>query len=332
MDLQRIDPADLDPVSADEAAAVTRAHLAAEVPEAVPPSGEGLLLQARHGHDGYPVSGLWLVRDDHGAIIGHGLLEESRWDNPQLALVLCWVSPEARGAGVGTALLAAQVDRAHELGRSSLLTFTTSDGYAAGFLAAHGFQVGQRTAQRRLCPPRLDYAAVERFAAEAAERAHDYELVFLDGPAPEELLPGLTGLFEAINDAPTDDIDVEPDSFPVERVRRYDAAMTQRRQHVYRILARHRRTGDWAGHTILCVDGTRPGYAVQEDTSVVGAHRGHRLGMLLKASMLLWLRDAEPDLTAIDTWNAVTNEHMIAINEALGCEVTQLGVAMQRSL
>ena len=108
--------------------------------------------------------------------------------------------------------------------------------------------------------------------------------------------------------------------------------MQKRRQQVYRLMARHRRTGEWAGHTILCVDGTRPGYAVQEDTSVVRDHRGHRLGMLLKASMLLWMRETHPELTTIDTWNATSNSHMIAVNEALGCEVSQLGVAMQRTL
>ncbi len=65
---------------------------------------------------------------------------------------------------------------------------------------------------------------------------------------------------------------------------------------------------------------------------MVAAHRGHRLGMWLKASMLLWMRDLRPELTTIDTWNATSNTHMIAVNEALGCEVSQLGVAMQRTL
>ena len=123
----------------------------------------------------------------------------------------------------------------------------------------------------------------------------DYELVRLDGAAPDEWLGELVDLFEAINDAPTDAMEVEPDSFPVERIRRYESAMAHRRQHLYRLMARHKETGAWAGHTIVCVDEHCPGFAMQEDTSVVSAHRGHRLGMLLKATMLLWLRDAQPD-------------------------------------
>jgi hypothetical protein len=53
-------------------------------------------------------------------------------------------------------------------------------------------------------------------------------------------------------------------------------------------------------------------------TAVVRAHRGHRLGLLIKLAMLEWLAEAEPEQRWILTGNAETNEHMIAINEALG--------------
>lgn len=329
---ERIDVADLDPATAEEMAEVSRAGLAIDMPSAVPMTGEGLLLQARHGFDDHPCEGLWVARTDEGRVAGHSSLEVSHWDNPDLAMVFCSVHPMARGSGVGTQLLEGQVSAARDLRRSSLLTFSSEYSYPTGFLEAHGFAAGQLTAQRRLHPRHLDYAHVEELANRAGRRAAEYELIQLDGPASEEMLPGLTALFEAINDAPNDGIDREPDTFPVERARRYDAAMAARRQHVYRLLACHRRTGEWAGHTILCVDETRPGYAVQEDTSVLMSHRGHRLGMWLKASMLLWMHDLRPELTAIDTWNARTNTHMIAVNDALGCEVSALGVALQRTI
>jgi RimJ/RimL family protein N-acetyltransferase len=54
---------------------------------------------------------------------------------------------------------------------------------------------------------------------------------------------------------------------------------------------------------------------------VTRPHRGHRLGLLVKTAMLQWLAEAEPQLERIITWNAVANEHMIGINEALGYEV-----------
>ena len=101
------------------------------------------------------------------------------------------------------------------------------------------------------------------------------------------------------------------------------------RGRVYRLLARRREDGAWAGHTVVCVDRHRPGVAFQEDTTVVSGHRGHRLGIRLKTAMLKWLRDAEPGLTTIDTWNAVSNRHMIAVNDAIGCQVVNHGIVWQ---
>ena len=65
-----------------------------------------------------------------------------------------------------------------------------------------------------------------------------------------------------------------------------------------------------------------PSIANQEDTSVVRAHRGSRLGLLMKCDMVRWLRAERPDVGATQTWNAVDNTHMIAVNDALGCRVT----------
>jgi hypothetical protein len=65
---------------------------------------------------------------------------------------------------------------------------------------------------------------------------------------------------------------------------------------------------------------------------VVAAHRGHRLGLLLKVAMNLWLRDAQPQLTEISTWNAESNDHMIAVNEAIGYRVLGRQLEFQKSL
>jgi RimJ/RimL family protein N-acetyltransferase len=62
----------------------------------------------------------------------------------------------------------------------------------------------------------------------------------------------------------------------------------------------------------------------------VRSHRGHRLGLLLKSDMMRWLGEAEPQLRTIDTWNAESNDHMIAINERLGYRVMGRGIAYQR--
>jgi hypothetical protein len=52
---------------------------------------------------------------------------------------------------------------------------------------------------------------------------------------------------------------------------------------------------------------------------VLAAHRGHRLGLLVKLAMLDFIAEQEPQVTVIDTWNATSNAPMIAVNDALGC-------------
>ena len=73
--------------------------------------------------------------------------------------------------------------------------------------------------------------------------------------------------------------------------------------------------------TSVTVDGETPTVGHQLDTSVVRAHRGHRLGLLLKADMVRWLTEAEPQLETVDTFNAESNDHMVAVNERLGYRV-----------
>jgi RimJ/RimL family protein N-acetyltransferase len=133
----------------------------------------------------------------------------------------------------------------------------------------------------------------------------------------------------AINDAPTDDIDWEDEVFSPERLRDFERSLAEHGRRVYRLAARHRATGDLAGQTIVAVDTELPWLGHQLDTSVLREHRGHRLGLLLKGTMLHWLAEEEPQLLEIDTWNAASNDHMIAVNEALGYRVVGTATGFQ---
>lgn len=139
-------------------------------------------------------------------------------------------------------------------------------------------------------------------------------------------------LTEAINDAPTDDLDVEDEVFSPERIRTFEAAQQASSRRLYRLLARERSTGVPAGQTVVAVDSERPWFGSQYDTSVRRSHRGHRLGLLLKIGMLRWLGADEPQLRRLDTWNAASNTHMIGVNDVLGYRVVANGVTWQRHL
>jgi len=99
-----------------------------------------------------------------------------------------------------------------------------------------------------------------------------------------------------------------------------------------RVLLRHKETGALGGHTVIAVESQRPEVGDQHDTAVAAAHRGHRLGLLLKAGMLLWLAEEEPQLATVDTWNAESNGPMVAVNERLGYRVLGRALQFQRSL
>jgi GNAT superfamily N-acetyltransferase len=320
-DIERVDPRDLDLATADEMAEVLTAAAAADGVDLPPKVGAAVLTYRQLGSDGRPLDGLWLAREGD-RVVGLADLELPWRENTAAAMVRGAVHPDARRRGTGTALLEAAKDAAKAAGRSRVYSGAFTGGPGLTVLAAWGFQpTDGRYAVRRVDLHEAPYGLWDRLYDEAAAHAADYELERLVGPTPEELLDGLATLHEAINDAPANDADEEPVRFDAQRVRDYDRAMAGRHQTVHRVLARHRPTGEWAGLSMLCVDEFSPSVAFQEDTSVVRAHRGHRLGLLMKAEMLRWISADRPEVAAADTWNAVTNHHMIAVNERLGATV-----------
>ena len=186
------------------------------------------------------------------------------------------------------------------------------------FARRHDFKRAAEEIYRVVRLQELSRSFVDDAYAEAAAFAKDYELLRFEGQTPDELLAAVADITEAINDAPIDDLDIEDEAFPAERVRNYEDATINAGHRLYRVIARHRETGELAGHTVVAVDAETPQLAHQHDTAVVRAHRGHRLGLLVKAELMRWLAVAEPQLESIDTWNAESNKQMIEVNERLG--------------
>ena len=73
-----------------------------------------------------------------------------------------------------------------------------------------------------------------------------------------------------------------------------------------------------AAFSVLQFSDEKPWLAEQDDTLVVKDHRGKRLGMLVKISNLRRLARKHPSVERVLTFNAAENQHMLAINEALG--------------
>ncbi|WP_203569052.1 hypothetical protein [Aestuariimicrobium ganziense] len=63
----------------------------------------------------------------------------------------------------------------------------------------------------------------------------------------------------------------------------------------------------------------------QGDTIVLAGHRGRGLGLGLKQANIAHLGRLSPRTRRIHTWNAGENDHMWAINEALGQRTASIG-------
>ena len=322
MELHQFGPDDLDDVRAY--VEVQNAVRAADSPWEHPLTEHEAVGQLRHGWDGDP--DIPFVASVDGKAVAYAEYYTSRWDNHHVAGVEVGVHPAHRRQGHGTAVLEAMVDRARSEGRTTVL--------AGGWDSLRRRRSQPGTASSRAWSPSTGGSSRPSSTGTALAHLYDetlpytaaYDLVRLFGRSAEADWAGLAEMTAAINDAPIDDLDLEDEVYTPERLRAYEDAQLGRDHRLYRVFARHRDTGQWAGQTVVAVDAERPHLAGQHDTSVVRAHRGHRLGLLLKLDMLRWLAEAEPQVEQIDTWNA-SRDHMVGATR-LGYRI--MGRAVER--
>jgi GNAT superfamily N-acetyltransferase len=316
---------------ADDIAALSNAASAVDSPHLEPVSGNHERLRIVHGWDMIPVDHVVLAYDE-GTLVGMAEVELPTWDNTHLGWIGIQTHPDRRGEGIGDRLLDVGLEPIRAAGRTMLLSDAWADSHREKFWLGHGLTVGSRAAQRRIVNADLDWPKLDELLKAAREASADYEVIEVPTPTPPELMADMIRLQKVMNDAPIDDLQIEDEAFPEERVRGIERAAELRGRRTHRLVARRLSDGEPAGHTVVVVEEERPHIGHQEDTEVVPSHRGHKLGLRLKLEMLQRLREREAQLVYIDTWNAESNAHMIAVNDLLGCVVVGRGVEMQKQL
>lgn len=247
----------------------------------------------------------------------------STYDNLSNAYLEPVVLPSWRGRGIGSALVDLGEAWARTNGRTWLMTGVREGAVAnEEFAERRGYVRALREVLRRQVLADVDRDVLAQELAAAHEAAADYELIRSYGRLPEDLMVGLLEVELAMNDAPREGSAWEDEIPSVERLRAGERGQELRGTKRYTVIARRRCDGAVAGQTTISLHPDAPTYGHQQITAVARGHRGHRLGMLLKADMLMWLAEAEPQLETIDTDNAGSNDHMISINEKLGYRVT----------
>ncbi|MBZ4486114.1 GNAT family N-acetyltransferase [Microbacterium sp. cx-55] len=278
---------------------------------------------------------LWLVLDD-GRPVGRVGLNVPLEPGSRTAYALIELLREAWGRGIGTAAHARVEQVARDEGRTILQTWvehTAAEGehlapptgygsvprdHAARFLLRHGYTLEQvvRMSVYDLFGSR---DALESHAERARAAASDYRVVQWELPTPEEYVDGFAWMKSRMStDAPSAGLESDEEAWDAARLREHDAHYLDGGQRMLVTAAQHIETGELCAFNELVIGADPTRATNQEDTLVLSTHRGHRLGLLVKAEGLLAWRDIAPESPRVITYNAEENRPMLDINEALG--------------
>lgn len=255
----------------------------------------------------------------------------------------CWthleVDPQHRGQGLGSALVDWTEERARAARREMLITEVfvpvgARDSHPdREFALRRGYAVSSVEIVRSLPLP-VDPDLLTRHRERAGAAMGDaYELsVHVDG-VPQELRQGVCDASNRlILDAPTGDVEFEPESMTVED---YQTMLDHQRdtgRTIITTVAVHRETGVVAAYTDLSLPSGDTHVVFQWGTLVLPEHRGHRLGMAVKVGNLEALARLAPERRSVLTMNDEQNPWMVEINKDLGFEIIEEALTMKAAL
>ena len=285
------------------------------------------------------------------ACVGRTISWWERDPSAKTGIVIVEVAAPYRRQGLGSRLLEHAEGVIADLGRSIYLSWVdyplaqldlpgprlnAPDGDATipaelpsvRFATRHGYVIGQLERSSAL----EIGGRADEFRAESARReeaASGYRLVGWIDHAPDDLVDSYAAArARMVLDVPAGGLTIDEEEWNADRVRVHESQATGGGRTLL-VQAAVAPDGAIAGYTELELP---PGKRVvyQSDTLVVAAHRGHRLGMRMKLANLVRLGEVAPERTTIYTWNADENEHMLAINIALGFEPHGMSAEFQR--
>ncbi|WP_395398365.1 GNAT family N-acetyltransferase [Arthrobacter sp. UC242_113] len=291
--------------------------------------------------DDYAKLRLYFVRLD-GRMVARSWVRLTQKENLQDAFLRVDVLNGFSGRGIGLALLRHAEALATEDGRSTLQSFTEhapgfdldgpgilrpgtgTGGVPAAargvrFAVAAGYTLEQVTRFSALDMPPSD-GLLDELEREAAGIAGDqYEILGWTDRCPDEYVEQMAALMSRMStDSPAGALHYDAEVWDAQRVRHVEDEWKRAGLESLVAVARHKASGELAAYSVLQHSDEKPWLAEQDDTLVAKAHRGHRLGMLVKVRNLRRLQQDHPEVERVLTFNAAENDHMLAINVALG--------------
>lgn len=305
-----------------------------------------------YGHRLVPATGDTSISPD--AILGTLFADAPLLDNEHLGFFDATVHPSHRRNGIGSALLGEGERILLGWKRDTALVWSTvtsavseqaegtitdpagtislrADDPEVRFALDRGYKFNQAE-RHSLQPLPVPSDVLDAALAEGEVKASGYELVSFIGKPSDELAHGMAPLFAAMStDPPMGALDWRPEVWDYDRVVRAYESMT-RGQELYTTLARHLESGEIVAFTQLKAPYDKPEVVFQENTLVLGTHRGHALGLWVKAANCALISRERPSSRRVHTWNADENDHMLAINTRLGYRRESIAAAWQKVL
>lgn len=275
-----------------------------------------------------------------GETVGMCSVELPLRENTHTAGIDVLIAPVHRRRGLGRTLLLHAESIARERGRTSLYGYhevplAAADGNpllpaksgagglpatepAVAFAAGSGYELEQVERSSRLDLP-VAPDLLDRLESEAAAGAGGYIITGWDDTCPEDLVRAYAVLKARMStDVPIAGMDWEGEDWDAARAREEEQTMARGGVQSAVTAALHSATGELVAYTVLNWRPGVPASIAQQDTLVTAKHRGRRLGTLIKVANLRRAQGRWPSARSVLTWNASENQHMLAINIALG--------------
>lgn len=266
-----------------------------------------------------------IVAFDDGQAVAIGHVEMTR-DPANSTLAIVEITPVHSDAS--TAVLSELLRTARADGRTSVIAIGDYTSEADAFWTGLGAELRFTEQESDLDLAAVNALLMSRWIDAAPD---DIDLVHWKGHCPDEHIDALVATANAMNDAPTDDLEIEDAVFDAATLRAdFDA--------------RHACGIDYLGILAVCADGSaagatevfvnrfRPAFAWQWNTVVLPAYRGLGIGRWMKAAMWQRLRVETPEATTLRTGNAESNAAMLAINTEMGFRPSHLMGCWQADL
>lgn len=258
------------------------------------------------------------------AIVGVMMLELPQVENSNHVEWTLLVPPQQRNLGYGTALMTFGLEQIAKTGRTiheSELDVpngvTLQDSPGSAFALKRGFTSQHREDHLVLTlPVPPDTLATIRSSAQPHHVGYDF-VSWIDGCPPEYLsdFVEMNNRMEA--DVPTGTLSREETTWTDERMRTTEERLAGQGYTIITTAGRAS-NGQFVGYSQLFVSQHNLGRVMQDDTLVMPAHRGHRIGSELKTRNLEILATDFPDSQYVHTWTADTNDTMQHINALFG--------------